>query len=1254
MARGQWRQSVRQFLDATARRGRRSGQRPDRRPRFHRPWFEILEGRLAPTVTLSIGDPVPFPKPDTGQYQGMFVVTRSGDLAPAVQVDYHTQDGTGSNGAHAGTDYVATTGTLYFASNQTMATIAIPIIGNNSFQADKMFTVSLSNPLPSAAFVPQQTFATGREPRSVEVGDFNGDGKPDLAVTNSFDNTVSVLLNTTPMGAAAPSFASQQTFTFGRGRSSVVLGDFNGDNKPDLAVTNSFDNTVSVLLNTTTAGATIPSFAPAVAFAAGTYSSGILVGDFNGDGKPDLAIGNLSVLLNTTPEGATTPSFAPPQTFATGFGWVAVGDFNGDGKPDLAGTNFQSEMVSVLLNTTTAGATIPSFAPQQTFTTDNFPSALAVGDFNGDGRPDLAIGSNAAGASMVSVMLNTTPTGATTPSFASQRTFATGSVPTSVAVGDFNGDGLPDLAVTNYSSNTVSVLLNTTSLGATTPSFATQQIFATNSGPGSVAVGDFNGDNKPDLAVTNYGTLMNPGNTVSVLLNVAIQTQIAISGSPAIGIISSAPPAPTAIAVIAGTTPQSAAITTAFATPLAVDVRNAGGHLVQGVSVTFTAPGSGPSGKFGSSTSVTVMTNATGRANAPAFVANTIAGSYTVTAQAAGGSNPSTTFNLTNTPGAPATLTATAGNSQSATVNSAFTTSLLATLTDQYGNRIPGVTLTFTAPARGASATFPSGNTATTDANGQVSKAITANTVAGIYGIQAAASGGSNPTATFMNLTNTPDAPAVLTAQAGYNQSTAVTTPFPGALTATLTDQYDNPVPGVTVTFIAPSFGASATFGGGNTSTTDALGRVGKAITANIVAGSYSITAIASGRNSPTTFFFNLTNTPTAPAGLAATIGSDQSITVNTRFTNNLWATVLDPYGNPVPGVLVTFTAPDSGASATFPSGNTATSNANGLVIIPITANTIAGSYSITAVASGGRNPMATFANLTNTPTAVDHLAVTTTAAADPDVAGTPFDVTVTVQDVYGNTVTDYAGTVTSSSADPYGATLPGDYTFQAADAGVHTFAGGATLYTAGTWDVTASDTNSGITGSASVNVQAAPAVALLVQAPATAPAGAAFDVTVIAQDPYGNTDTNYAGTVTWTTTDGDPRVVLPPDYTFGPGDQGMKTFPGGVTLYTPGDQTLTVTDTGSGISGSAVVTVTGGNDPLDPPSLSATSEPAPAAQPLNQILGNPRIAAPAVENLDREVAVDLGKAVAGAHRRSDVAPWDALLIDEVVQALLM
>jgi hypothetical protein len=175
---------------------------------------------------------------------------------------------------------------------------------------------------------------------------------------------------------------------------------------------------------------------------------------------------------------------------------------------------------------------------------------------------------------------------------------------------------------------------------------------------------------------------------------------------------------------------------------------------------------------------------------------------------------------------------------------------------------------------------------------------------------------------------------------------------------------------------------------------------------------------------------------------------------------------------------------------------------------------------------------------------------------------------------VNGNVVPGYRGTVHFTSSDTQ-AGLPSNYTFTAADNGVHTFT--VTLITAGDQTVTVTDTATGsITGSASVSVQAGAAVGFYIAAPSSAGSGTAFDVTVYAVDPYYNVDTNYQGTITWTSTDGDSGVVLPADYQFQPTDQGQVTFPGGVTLITSGDQFITVTDTSdSTITGSADVTVT-------------------------------------------------------------------------------
>ncbi len=399
------------------------------------------------------------------------------------------------------------------------------ITANN---ADNTVSVLLNTTAPGsgiASFATQQTFATGIAPNWVIATDVNGDGKPDLITANVGDNTVSVLLNATAPGAATPSFATQHTFGTGRTPVSVTAADLNGDGKPDFMVANLSDNTVSVLLNTMPAPATTfdgNSFATHQDFTAGSRPSSVTTADINGDGLPDLIVANtsradtVSVLLNNTSPGAATPSFATPQSFATGVNPESVTaiDVNGDGLPDLIVTNGDNT-VSVLLNTTASGASTPSFAAQQTFATGSNPISLTAADVNGDGLPDLIVANQGnGGGNTVSVLLNTTAPGATTPSFATQQTFATGNSPESVTVADVNGDGKPDLIVANENDNTVSVLLNNTAPGATTPSFASQQTFATGSRPYSVTAADVNGDGMPDLIVTS-----SDDDTVSVLLN---------------------------------------------------------------------------------------------------------------------------------------------------------------------------------------------------------------------------------------------------------------------------------------------------------------------------------------------------------------------------------------------------------------------------------------------------------------------------------------------------------------------------------------------------------------------------------------------------------------------------------------------------------------------------------------------------------------------------------------------------------------
>ena len=318
--------------------------------------------------------------------------------------------------------------------------VAVVSLANSSVEiflgnGDGTFTQAVNSPVMLSIY-----------PSFIVAGDFNGDGKLDLVAFESSGDATILLGN------------GDGTFTIGSSinygsyfeATAAAVGDFNGDGKLDLAVTNYYEGTVTILLGNGDGTFTPAGNSPATV----AYAQFIAVGDFNGDGKPDLAVlggGSLTILLGNG-DGTFTQASGSPVTVGYENNSIAVGDFNGDGKQDLAVTGFYYPWVFILL-----GNGDGTFIAAANAYVGNGPSSVAVGDFNRDGIPDLAVANNydntvtyLAGngngtfSSIGSVLVNNAPTG------------TGGEIniygPESVAVGDFNGDGTPDLAVVNYTS----------------------------------------------------------------------------------------------------------------------------------------------------------------------------------------------------------------------------------------------------------------------------------------------------------------------------------------------------------------------------------------------------------------------------------------------------------------------------------------------------------------------------------------------------------------------------------------------------------------------------------------------------------------------------------------------------------------------------------------------------------------------------------------------------------------------------------
>ena len=269
------------------------------------------------------------------------------------------------------------------------ATIAATTL-DGGFTATCSVTVTAGT-LSTVSFQPAVNYPVGASPYCVAVGDFNGNGHPDLAVANRSGNRVSILL-----GNGDGSFQPAVNYPVGANPLSVAVGDFNGDGKLDLVVTTESD-TAAILL-----GNGDGTFQAPTSFSINDFPYSVVAGDFNGNGKLDLAMMNQGAVAIWLGNGDGTFRYQTSYFLGGGsYCMLVAGDFNGDGKLDLAVANANQGNVSVLINNGDG-----TFQPAVSYPVGTYPAGIAAGDFNGDGKLDLAVAN--ASSSDVSVLINGT------------------------------------------------------------------------------------------------------------------------------------------------------------------------------------------------------------------------------------------------------------------------------------------------------------------------------------------------------------------------------------------------------------------------------------------------------------------------------------------------------------------------------------------------------------------------------------------------------------------------------------------------------------------------------------------------------------------------------------------------------------------------------------------------------------------------------------------------------------------------------
>jgi hypothetical protein len=366
------------------------------------------------------------------------------------------------------------------------------------------------------------------------VADCNGDGKPEIVVASASSNYVSIFPNNSTTGTVTMGTRMDLHLPFNTTPSDVIAADLDGDGKPDLASVNFNANSVSVFRNTSITGGAISFDHPTSNdFSVGGGPQDLAVGDLDGDGKPDLAVANNGDATITLLQNACTPGSInfirgtdiPTGTMQPGSPWaLRFGDFDGDGKPDIACLNQLDNSVSVHRNISTAGS--PALDANVDYSTGDFPYALAVADYDGDGKPDLAIIDNT--SSYITLLRNKSSIEASITSF----TPNSGSNGTVVTITGDNLNGATAVSFGGVAASSFTVN-SATSITATVGSGATGLVSVVTPA-GSASLGTFTYGVTP-ITITNFSpTSGGPGTVVTIDgSNFTGTTSVSFGTSPA-------------------------------------------------------------------------------------------------------------------------------------------------------------------------------------------------------------------------------------------------------------------------------------------------------------------------------------------------------------------------------------------------------------------------------------------------------------------------------------------------------------------------------------------------------------------------------------------------------------------------------------------------------------------------------------------------------------------------------------------------